>query len=140
MSTSTTSTATDAPAAGGRRTPFRTANKVGLVLAGVLGAIDVVSVFGPPTAPGEPGPPMAILALDSALGVVTVLAVIIAFRSRRRGWVRLAAGARVLSMITALPAFFAGVPAWLVAIVAVFVVVTVVTVVLMLLPTRAPAA
>ena len=42
-------------------------------------------------------------------------------------------------MITALPAFFAGVPDWLVAVVALFVVLTVVTVVLMLLPARRPA-
>jgi len=118
------------------RRPFRTANKVGLVLAGLLGVSDVASVFSPPTPPGEVGPPTGILVLDAVLGVITVLAVVVAFVTRRRGWVRLAAGARILSMITALPAFFAGVPAWLVAIVAVFVVVTVLTIVLMLLPNR----
>ncbi len=139
MSTSTTSAA-PAPSAARTRPPYRTANKVGLVLAGLLGANDVVSVFTPPTEPGQPGPPMAILALDSVLGVLTLVAVVAAFATRRRGWVRLAAGARILSMITALPAFFAGVPSWLVALVAVFVVVTIVTVVLMLLPTRSEPA
>jgi hypothetical protein len=125
-----------APGATASRPPYSTANKVGLVLAALLGASDVVSVFTPPTDPGAVGPPMAILALDSVLGVLTLVAVVLAFVSRRRGWVRLAAGARILSMLTALPAFFAGVPAWLVAMVAAFTVLTVVTVVLMLLPVR----
>ena len=135
MSTST-STSTQASSTAGTAPPFRTANKVGLVLAGVLGVVDTANFFTSPTPPGEPGPPSGILMLDGVLGVITLLAVVAALVSRRRGWVRLAAGARILSMITALPAFFAGVPAWLVAVVALFTVVTVVTVVLMLLPDR----
>jgi hypothetical protein len=134
MSTSTTVTAHTV----GSRQPFRTANKAGLALAGVLGVADVGSFFASPTPPGEPGPPTGILMLDGVLGVITLVAVVAAFVSRRRGWVRLAAGARILSMVTALPAFFAGVPDWLVAIVSAVVVVTVVAVVLMLLPTRRP--
>lgn len=136
MSTSTTveaGTVTDRP-------PYRTANKVGLGLAGLLGAADVVSFFSPPTSPGEPGPPSGILMLDGVLGVITLVAVVAAFLTRRRGWVRLAAGARIVSMITALPAFFAGVPSWLVAVVSFFVVTTVVTVVLMLVPARRSAS
>lgn len=139
MSTSTTAT----PAAVSTRTPYRTANKVGLVLAGLLGANDIASPFEPlPQDPTQQnGPPSGILMLDAALGVVTVVAVVLALVTRRRGWVRLAAGARILSMITALPAFFAGgIPAWLVALVAVFTVVTIATVVLMLLPVRRPAS
>jgi hypothetical protein len=119
------------------RTPFSLANKVGLVLAGILGASDLVGLFFP-TPPGEVGPPLAILVLGSLLGVVTVVAVVAAWRTRRRGLVRLAAGTRILSMITALPAFFAGVPAWLVAVVALVVVLTITAVVLMLLPPRRP--
>jgi hypothetical protein len=115
--------------------PFRTANKVGLVLAGLLGASDLTSLLMT-TPPGEVGPPLAILVLDTLLGLVTVVAVVVAWRTRSRGLVRLAAGARILSMVTALPAFFAGVPAFLVAIVAGVVVLTIVTVVLMLLPPR----
>ena len=132
MSTSTTS----APPAVAARPPYHVANKVGLVIAGLLGVSDVASFFEPPTPPDQVGPPSGILALDGVLGLITIAAVVVALVTRRRGWVRLAAGARILSMITALPAFFAGVPAWLVAVVAVFVVVTVVTVVLMLLPAR----
>ena len=140
MSTSTSPSSTTEPV--GPVTghpPYRTANKVGLVLAGLLGAADISSFFTSPTAPGEIGPPAGILVLDGVLGVITLVAVVAAFRTRRRGWVRLAAGARICSMITALPAFFVGVPDWLVAMVSAFVVITVVTVVLMLLPTRRPS-
>jgi hypothetical protein len=137
MSTSTAST-TSRDAAHAGRPAFRTANKVGLVLAGVLGLVDTSGFFTSPTPAGQPGPPQGILVLDGVLGVVTLVAVVAAFVTLRRGWVRLGAGARILSMITALPAFFAGVPDWLVALVSANVVLTVVTVVLMLLPTRRP--
>jgi hypothetical protein len=129
-----TTTGTSVPTAV-TRPLFRTANKVGLALAGLLGAVDLTSL-AMTTPPGEVGPPLGILVLDTLLGLVTVVAVVIAWRTRSRGLVRLAAGARILSMITALPAFFAGVPAFLVAIVAAVVVLTVVAVVLMLLPPR----
>ncbi len=115
--------------------PFTLPNKIGLVLAGVLGASDLLGLFFS-TPPGEIGPPLPITILGIILGVVTLIAVVAAWRSRRRGLVRLAAGARILSMITALPAFFAGAPAWLVAVVALIVVLTITAVVLMLLPAR----
>ena len=115
------------------RAPFSGPNKVGLVLAGLLGLLDVASLLNP-TPPGEVGPPLGILVLDTVLGVVTVVAVVLAWRSRSRGLVRLAAGARILSLLSALPAFFAGVPAPLLILVAGFTVISVATVVLMLLP------
>jgi hypothetical protein len=111
------------------------ANKVGLVLAALLGLLDVISLLNP-TPTGEVGPPLGILVLDSVLGVVTIVAVVLAWRSRSRGMVRLAAGARILSLLSALPAFFAGVPAPLLILVAGFTVISVATVVLMLLPSR----
>ena len=117
------------------RAPFSLPNKIGLALAALLGAADVGAAFFP-TPPGEVGPPQAILVLDSILGALTLVAVVVAWRSRNRGLVRLAAGARILSMITALPAFFAGVPAFLVALVSLFVVLTITAAVLMLLPPR----
>ncbi|WP_375430542.1 hypothetical protein [uncultured Friedmanniella sp.] len=120
------------------RAPFSRANKAGLVIAALLGLSDVISLASP-TPSGEVGPPTAILALDAVLGLITVVAVVVAWRSRSRGLVRLAAGARILSLITALPAFFAGVAPALVALVAGFTVVTVAAVVLMLLPPRRPA-
>ena len=132
--TTTSTTSVQNPA---RRLPFSPANKIGLVLAGLLGAADCTALLSP-TPAGEVGPPLAILVVDTILGVLTLVAVVLAWRTRGRGLVRLAAGARILSMLTALPAFFAGVPAFLVAIVSVFVVLTVTAVVLMLLPARRP--
>ena len=74
------------------------------------------------------------------MGVITVVAVVIGWRAARRSALRVAAGARILSAITALPAFFVDVPAALKLLVSVFVVVTVVAVVLMLAPARRATA
>lgn len=118
-----------------RQAPFSLPNKVGLVLAGLLGAADLTAL-AQPSPPGEIGPPLGILVIDTLLGVITVVAIVVAWRTRRRGLVRLAAGARIVSMITALPAFFAGVPAFLIVIVSALTVLTVTAVVLMLLPPK----
>ena len=129
MSTTTTARVTSV------RVPFTVPNKVGLMLAGLLGVADM-GALAFPTPPGEVGPPLGILVLDSLLGIVTVVAVILAWRRRSRGLVRLAAGARILSMISALPAFFAGVPDFVVGMVALYTLLTITAVVLMLLPPR----
>jgi hypothetical protein len=118
--------------------PLTTRTRVGLVLAVVLGLADVVSAFFP-TPDGEVGPPLAIVILGGVLGLATLAAVAVAWRSGRRGALRIVAGTRVLSAITALPAFFVDVPAWLKLLVAVLVVLTVVCVVLVLSPARRPA-
>ena len=113
-----------------------TKNKIGLVLAGLLGVVDCVSLATPPPPDGEAGPPIGILVLGTVLGVITIVAVVIAWRTARRGAIRIAAGARILSAITALPAFFVDVPPALKAFVAVGVIITVASVVLMLTPAR----
>jgi|1186.fasta_scaffold29770_3 hypothetical protein len=118
--------------------PLTTRTRVGLVLAVVLGLADVVSAFFP-TPDGEVGPPLAIVILGGVIGLATLAAVAVAWRSGRRGALRIVAGTRVLSAITALPAFFVDVPAWLKLVVAVLVVLTVVCVVLVLSPARQPA-
>jgi len=129
MSQQTTTTST-AP-----RPALLARNKVGLVILGVLGVADLTALaFSTPD--GEVGPPDSILYLDTALGVITVVAVIVALVQRRRGAVRLAAGARVLSVLTAMPAFFAGVEPFVVVLVAVVLVLTVVGIVLALSPGR----
>ncbi len=115
-----------------------TRNKVGLAIAGVLGLFDCAALLTP--YPEEPGPPVGILVLDTILGVITVVAVVIGWRAARRSALRVAAGARILSAITALPAFFVDVPAAVKLLVSVFVVVTVVAVVLMLAPAQRAAA
>ena len=112
-----------------------TKNKVGLVIAGLLGLVDVPS-FLQKTPEGEVGPPFGILVLGSICGVVTVIAVVIAWVKSSRGAVRVAAGARIVSMLTALPAFFVDVPWFIKLLVTAFVILTVVSTVLMLSPAR----
>ncbi|WP_155856083.1 hypothetical protein [Cellulomonas sp. URHD0024] len=126
----TTTATTQTPPA-----PLLTRNKVGLALLGLIGLLDVFSVLGP-TPDGEVGPPFGILVLDSLLGLVTIVFVVVALRTRSRGAIRIVAGARIVSVLTAVPAFFAGVPAAVVLLVAVDVVVTFVGVVLALTPPR----
>lgn len=109
-------------------------NKAGLVLAGLSGLVDLTSAFDLSGQDGDhPGPPTAVIAVDVVLGLITLIAVGYAWRTGNRAGSRIAAAARILSVITALPAFFVdGVPAGLVAIVAAFVVLTVLTVALLL--------
>jgi hypothetical protein len=116
---------------------FSRLNKAGFVIALLLGLSDLASVLMP-TPDGEVGPPFAILIIDAVLGLITIVAVVIGWRTGGRGAVRIAAGARIVSMVTALPAFFAGVPAAILLLVSVFVVVTIACVALMLLPSRVP--
>jgi hypothetical protein len=119
------------------RTPLSKINKAGLVLALLLGLADIAAPLQP-TPDGEVGPPFAILLLGSVLGLITVVAVVVAWRTTRRGAIRIAAGARIISVLTALPAFFVDVPASVKVLVGVFVLLTVATVTMMLTPTRQP--
>ncbi|VXA94669.1 hypothetical protein [Aeromicrobium sp. 9AM] len=116
-----------------------TKNKVGLALAGLLGLSDLPS-FLQNTPDGETGPPMGIMILSSICGLVTIVAVIMAWRTGSFAAIRVAAGARILSVLSALPAFFVDVPAFVKVLVAVFVVVTIVSLVLMFTPARRSAA
>jgi hypothetical protein len=119
------------------RPPLSKVNKTGLVLAFLLGLADMTAPLQP-TPDGEVGPPFAILLLGGVLGLITVVAVVIAWRTTRRGAIRIAAGARIISVITALPAFFVDVPAFLKVLVGVVVLLTVATVTMMLAPARQP--
>jgi hypothetical protein len=116
-------------------TSLSTVNKVGLGLAAVLGVLDIASVFSP-TPDGEVGPPIGILLLGALLGVVTLVAVVWAFRTRSRGAIRIVAAARIVSAITALPAFFVDIPDALRLFAGLIVVLTVVVVVMILTPAR----
>jgi hypothetical protein len=114
--------------------PLSRINKAGLAVAGLLGLLDIASPLMA-TPEGEVGPPFPILVLDAVLGVITVVAVVIAWRTARRGLVRVAAGARIISALTAFPAFFVDVPVGLKVGVGIFVLVTAVSVAMMLAPT-----
>ncbi|MEU6009634.1 hypothetical protein [Streptomyces sp. NPDC047453] len=109
-------------------------NKVGLVLAGLLGLLDMTNFFTLPE-PGSDtqGPPMAVAIADGVLGVITVLAVVYTWRTLNRTGSRVVAASRILSVVSALPAFFvSGVPAAVVALVAVFTILSVVVIALVL--------
>lgn len=112
-----------------------TQQKVGLVLAGLLSITNIPSALFP-TPDGETGPPLAILILSSALGVIGLVAVVIAWRSGSEVAKRVAAGALILNILTSLPAFFVDVSAALKLLVAVSVLVSVLAVVLMFAPAR----
>lgn len=115
---------------------FSKRNKVGFVLALLLGLFDLPAVLQP-TPEGEAGPPLVVLALSTVCGLVTLAA--IGWGWRRQNWpaIRVGAGARIVSLLLAMPAFFVeGLPGWLRVAVSAWVLVTIGTVVLMLAPAR----
>lgn len=135
------STLTDAPAATGSRVPPSTANKVGYVLALLLAGADFVSVLVPPTSPGEPGPPMQVLLVGAAFGLLTLGGVWLGWARRSRAGARVVAASRVLSLLLALPAFFVdGIPTGIVVLVSVLTLTAIAAVVLVLLRPRRPVA
>ncbi len=77
--------------------------RAGLVLFGVLSVGDLV---GPLLTDGE-HPPMSVALIGSALGLVSLVLVVLAWRGARRAVVPLIA-LRLLSGLSAVPAFFAG--------------------------------
>jgi hypothetical protein len=132
---------TGTPATPGGHVPPSTANKLGYVLATLLGLNGLSAVLFPPAEPGVTGPPMQVLAVASGLGAVTLLGVWLGWARRSRAGARTVAASRVLSLLLAMPAFFVdGVPAAVVAEVGLITVATITCVVLVLLRPRAAAA
>jgi hypothetical protein len=113
-----------------RAAGFTTKQKVGLALCGFYALTNIPSWLFTPPDDGETGPPVAILVVDSLLGVIGLVAVILAWRGNRVA-LRVAAGAIILITLTGLPAFFVDVPMGVKALVGFSVVITVVAVVLM---------
>lgn len=126
-----------APSAGSPA-PLATRVKAGLVLAGLLAVSDVLGSLMVRVDPSQIGPPIGVIVLAGILGVITFAFVVIAWLRRSRGAIRIVAGTRILSAVTALPAFFAGPPAPFVIAAALGVTVTAVAVALMLAPVRHP--
>ena len=114
--------------------------RVGLVLAGLLSAGNSLSAIDGPTPEGEVGPPMVVLWAGTVLGVIGLVAVVIAWRSGNRAALRVAAGALIISALTAVPAFFVDVPAFLKIFAALSVLLTIAAVVLMFSSERRPAS
>lgn len=128
----TTMTATSSLTRSSRR------QRTGLVLAGVLSAANMLSVVGP-TPEGEVGPPSVVLWAGTVLGVVGLVAVVLAWRTGSRAALRVAAGSLIITTLTAVPAFFVEVPAAIKVVVSVGVLLTVAAVVLMFSSERRPA-
>jgi hypothetical protein len=98
----------------------------GLVILGVLSLLDVT---GPLLTDGD-NPPMSIALAGSALGLASLVCVALAWRGTTRAVLPLA-GLRLLSALTAVPAFFApDVPSAIRGLAAVLVLLTVVGVAL----------
>jgi peptidoglycan/LPS O-acetylase OafA/YrhL len=112
--------------------------KVGYWLAVVLGVVDIASLFLPQQPDGE-GPPWEVTVFSGVMGVITVAAAVWVARAGSRPALRIMAVSRILSGITALPAFFVpGVPPVFVAFGAAVVVLTIVAVVLLMSRARTP--
>jgi hypothetical protein len=109
--------------------------KVGLVLAGIYSALNIAGVLFPPPE-GQEGPPMGILIVDSVLGLVGLVAVIVTWRTGNRAALRVAAGAIIIMGLTALPAFFVDVPAGIKLLAGVSTLFVIAAVVLMFSPGR----
>ena len=114
--------------------------RVGLVLAGLMSTANLFSVAGPSPAEGEPGPPTVVLWAGTILGVVGLVAVVVAWRTGNRAALRVAAGALIITALTGVPAFFVDVPAALKIVAALGVLLTIAAVVLMFSAERRPAS
>lgn len=119
------------------RTALSGRTRTGLVIAGLLGLSDVLSILQP-TPDGENGPPFSVLAVGLVLGLVTLAALVPAWRTGNRKALRAVAGSRIVSAILALPAFFVDIPPALMVFASVAVALTVVSVVLILAPAGRP--
>ncbi len=112
--------------------------RAGLVLGGLLSVVNIASGFES-TPEGEVGPPDVVLWGGAVLGVVGLVAVVVAWRSGNRGALRVAAGALVITALSTMPAFFVDVPPVLKVFAAGFVLLTVAAVVLMFSSAQRPA-
>ena len=120
------------------RARLSTKQKVGLVIAGLYALSNVPGFLAGEPAPGEEGPPLVILVIGSVLGLIGVVAAVLAWRGNRVA-LRVCAGSMILITLSGLPAFFVDVPMAIKALVGFSVVLTVVAVVLMFSADRRPA-
>jgi len=107
--------------------------KVGLIVAFVLGLLDIIFTFVPV---GSGGPPLFILIIGLLLGLITCVCAALVWRSNVRAAFWAIVVTRILSSLSAIPAFGADIPSWIKVLVAVQIVVTIVDLVLLLKPNR----
>jgi hypothetical protein len=131
----TTATATTT----GTTTPA-TSVRVGLALSIILGLANLPFLFFDADF-GAEAPPFALLLLNGALGLVSVVCAAIAWNSGNRLAIRINAAALIINTIMIVPGLFlAGVPVWVPVVSAVTIVLTVIAVVLMMRRPSAQAA
>jgi hypothetical protein len=112
-----------------------TTYKTGLVLLGVMSLGDLAA----PLYTDGQHPPMSIALIESAIGLLSLVLVVLAWRGRVAAAIGLIV-LRLLSALTAVPAFFVpGVPAVPMALAGTAITVTLVGVVLMFTGLRRPA-
>jgi len=110
---------------------WSTVNKVGLGMQFVYGLVNIPSILQEPGTDKQMGPPMGILWADTVLGVILVLAVLLAWRQGSRSIAWLASTANVGISLTGVPVFFIdGLPSWVEPVVAASIVWTVVSIAL----------
>ena len=118
------------------RTTITGRQKVGLVLAILLNAGNIPSVFSP-TPDGKEGPPYAVLLVGAILGIIGLVAAVLAWRGNSAA-LRVCAGSLIVNLLLTLPAFFVDVPSWIKAASALSALVTVAALVLMFSTSRRP--
>ena len=109
-------------------TPTNTV-RAGLALSAVIGLANLV-FLSPDIDWGAETPPYPLLVLAAAVGMVSVVCAVIAWRSENRQALRLNAAALIFNALMVLPAFFTDASAFITVTAALFVVSTVVAVIL----------
>lgn len=124
----------------GTATTPTTSVRVGLTLSVILGLANLPFLFLDVDW-GADKPPFALLLLQAALGMVSVVCAAIAWNSGNRLAIRINAAALIINAIMIVPGLvFEGVPAWIPVVSAATVVTTVIAVVLMMRRTSVPVA
>lgn len=109
--------------------------RIGLVIAVVLSVFNIVSIASP-TPEGETGPPIEVLIIGAVVGVVGLVASVLAWRSGSRRMLRVVCAALIVMLLGALPAFFVDVPVGIKVLVGAVTLITLVACGLLLSPSR----
>ena len=108
-------------------------NKAGLVLLALAAVANLVPI----TPKDEPGPPMMVLIAAAVLGLIALIAVVVAWRNGSKKAVLVAVSVSIINALLAVPAFFEpGIPTWLRTLAGVFIAWTAAAVALTLAPNR----
>jgi hypothetical protein len=129
-------TSTVATTTGTTTTPTASV-RVGLALSIILGLSNLPVLFLDVDW-GANVPPYALLLLNAALGLVSVVCAAIAWNSGNRLAIRINAAALIINTIMIVPGLFFEGPVWMPVLSAVTIVLTVIAVVLMMRRTSAP--